>query len=210
MTYLSDITRLSKPNMGGLTILQVARAADILSMTEPVNGVIYSAINFQAGTGFNIWYAADQTMSMVSDDRNTTEGKYKANQLPFFIAKDRPEIKAQLDKAEQDEFVVLYKDANGKIKLFGTKDKPVSFIYSYSTDETRAGRNGYSCRFYYDGPDNVNFYNAAIASAPVGIAPIIIQWNGATILSAQPGVVSVVNFISEFEYSDFEINPIAT
>ena len=109
-----------------------------------------------------------------------------------------------MDSAEQDEFVVLYKDANFSYKLFGTLENPVRFSYSYDTSARHAGRNGYSCEFRYEGPDNIFFYEGAIALPPVGAPPVIIRWNGQVIGTAQPG--AIVDLDSEFKYSDFKID----
>lgn len=204
MNYLSEIARLSQSNMGGIAQLQVARKADVISIPEPVDGVIYGNLEFQQGKGFVRWMVADQTIEMSSETNDGRESTFKSNQLPFTIAKDRPEIKKMLDAATEDEFIVLYKDSNGKFKLFGTLEGPVRFAYNHSSGQSRSARNGYACQFFFEGSDNLNFYEGNIASAPGGAAPVIIQWNGVFQLSAQPG--DVVNIVSEFKIQDFLIN----
>ncbi len=204
MSYLADISRLTGQNMGGLIHLQVARAADIVSINEAVNGVVYGEITFLEGKGFHTWYSTSQTMKLESSDRDSREGNYKLNRLPFIISKDRPAIKVILDNAILDEFVVLYKDANGTQKIFGTLDNPVRFAYSYDTSASHSGRNGYSCEFRYEGPDNIFFYEGNVTIPPAGLPVSLVRWNGQVIGTLQPG--EIADLTSEFKYTDFQIN----
>ena len=204
MNYLIDIARLSQSNIGGLVKIQVARKADVINIPEAVDGVIYGNIEFQQGKGFITWYVADQSMEMISEGVDSRDGIVKNNQLPFVIAKDRAELKSVLDKALDDEFIVLYRDGNGKSKLLGSLSAPARFAYTHQSGTNRSARNSYNCRFYHEGNENLAFYEGNIANAPVGGAPVIIQWNGVFQIAAQAG--DVVNILSEFKIDDFLIN----
>lgn len=209
MNYLTDIERLTKPNMGGLVLLQVARVADILSIPTPSGGQIYGDIDFVTGKGFHTWYATDESMSMQSEDVNSMEGNYKQNRLPFLISKDRPEIKAMLDQAMQDSFIVKYMDANGSIKLFGTLEAPVQFGFAHTTNASRADINGYNCQFYYDGPDNVYYLNEDTpAPPPTGDTNVILRINGVVKAVAPAG--SIIDVSTDFKVSDFKFNATVT
>ncbi|MEM7551734.1 MAG: hypothetical protein AAF363_18765 [Bacteroidota bacterium] len=205
MSYLSQIGRLSDAsNLGGLVELQVARVADIISMSNSINGVVYGDITFSEGRGFVTWYKTYQTGRISSRDRSGREGSYKSNRLPFVLPKDNPAIRHILDAALEDEFVVLFRDSNNSQKIFGTKKAPVRFNFSHDSGSRTSQRNGYDCEFYYDGPDNIFFYDGSIQSPPDDIQPVIIKWNGISRLVALPG--QEVNITSEFEINDFEID----
>ncbi len=204
MSYLADISKITGQNMGGIVKLQVARASDIISIPDPVDSVVYGNITFLTGRGFYTWHSTSQTIRLQSGDRDSKEGNYKSNRLPFVISKDRATIKDILDNALDDEFVVVYKDANGNEKIFGTLENPVRFNYSYDTNSSYSGRNGYSCEFQYEGPDNISFYDGTIPMAPAGDLPVLIRWNGQVIGQGFPG--EIVDFDSEFPYDDFAIN----
>jgi hypothetical protein len=98
---------------------------------------------------------------------------------------------------------VLFKDANGQQKIFGLLDRPVSFRFSHSSGNNVAAKNGYECEFYYDGPENMFEYNGAIAQAPAGPAPAVVQFNGVAIASLQPG--ETLNIISEYSFDEYFI-----
>lgn len=204
MSYLSNIARFSgSGNIGGVLTIQVIRKEDVETIPEPNYGTVYGDITPKAGKAFVTWRVTIESPRTKSDSRNSREGSTKGNRLNFLIPKDRPEIKAQLDQAEDDEFIILYTDANGKTKLFGLLDTPVKFEYNHDSGGSFADFNSYECTFYYDGPDNLFHYNGALPSPPVGTAPAIVRYNGAAIASLQPG--ETLNIISDFGFTDFYI-----
>lgn len=208
MSYLNAIERFTGDNLGGIIELQVARVSEIDEMPEAEDGVIYGDITFKSGGGFHSWVVTAQTPRLRGDGRDSREGAYRSNRIDFVIPKDRSNIKVLLEKAEADEFIVLYKDSNGNQKIFGHIYAPVFFRFGHDTQSSISARNEYDCSFYYEGPDNNYFYEGSIPEPPTGAASVIIQWNGVTILAARPG--DLINFNSRFEYTDFEINPTVT
>lgn len=185
-----------------LTIL-VIRKDDVESIPEPSYGTVYGDITLKAGKAFVSWKVTIESPRTKSDSRKSREGTTKGNLLNFLIPKDRPEIKAQLDQAEDDEFIILYTDANSKAKLFGLLDTPVKFQYNHDSGGSIADFNSYECSFYYDGPDNIFHYNGDLPSAPGGSAPAIVLYNGSPIASLQPE--ETLNIISDFGFTEFYI-----
>jgi len=201
VSYLGNIARFSRSgNLGGIVTLKVARAEDVLSIPEPVGGVIPGDITFLAGRGFATWSATLETKSLRSTARSSREGTIKSNQLSFLLPKDRSSIKTQLDNCESDEFIVLYRDGNGNQILFGRKESPVRFQYDYNSGDAFASFNNYSCTFFYDGPDNRFFYAGSADAQPPGTAPSIVQYTtGDIIATLSPSDELVVT--SDFEHS---------
>lgn len=204
MSYLQSIARLSQAdNLGGILSIQVARKVDIASMSDPVDGVVYGDITFFPGTGFVSWEVTSETPTANSQSRTSREGPSKGNRLTFIIPKDRPDLRRMFEFAEEDEFVTLYKYANGKQRIFGGLHAPVQFRYNHSSGGSHSDLNHYSCEFYYDGPDNMFEYNGVISAAPAGTAPAIVKYNGAAIASLAPG--DVLNITSNFGFSNFYV-----
>jgi hypothetical protein len=202
MSYLQDISAAGQ-NMGGIVHLQVARAAEIVSIPEPIDSTIYGDITFTEGFGFSIWDVVPNLSEFEANTRTTEEGPSKQNSFKFFIPKDRATIKAMLDKAELDEFVVSYLDSNGSSKIYGLTYKPVRFRYNHKTASYN-GLAGYECEFYFEGPDNSYFYDG-LTPAPSGTAPAIIKYaNGTIIAQLYAGDIIVVT--SAFSM-DFELIP---
>jgi hypothetical protein len=202
MSYLQSINRLSGDNMGGIVLLHVARKADIVSMGPPVNGSVYGNIVFREGTGFVTWQVTLTTPRMRSEGRSSREGAYKSNRLEFIIAKDVANVRSMLLQAEQDEFIILFTDANNQQKVFGLPEAPVRFLFDHDSGGDFSARNGYECRFYYEGPENIYTYNGAFDQAPGAGAPAIVRVNGVVVAQLYPG--EIIDFDTDFEF-DFEI-----
>lgn len=201
MSYLRTIRRLSATdNIGGIIQLQVARVADVIDVPEPIAGIIVGDITFQPGTGFVSWECRLESANMRSRTNASREGSVKANSLPFILPKDRQSIKAQLDQAEDDEFIVLYKDSNGSQVLFGTPNAPLRFRYDHSSGTSFDSLNAYEAEFYYEGPDNRSFYQGAVTTPPPGTGPSTVQHADGTLIATLNPSDELV-FTSDFEHT---------
>lgn len=204
MSYLNSISRLSSAdNLGGIISIQVARAADIQSIPDPVDGVVFGDITFFPGKGFVSWDCTSESGAAEIRSRSSREGSSKGNALPFVVPKGRADLQAMFDQAEEDEFVIRYTDANGKNFIFGTKDLPVRFKYDHTSGESHADLNRYNCEFYYTGPTNIFEYNGAVSAPPGAGAPAVVKFNGVAIAVLQPG--EELNIISEFGFTNFYV-----
>jgi hypothetical protein len=202
--YLQNITRFNAAdNIGGLLEIKVARKADIESIQDPFTGIVYGDIVFLPDKGFVTWAVTPDTPGADSNSRQTREGTTKGNRLKFSVPKDRATIRAMFEKASDDELIVLYKDANGKQKIFGLFDAPVKFRFSHSSGNAPSGKNGYECEFYYEGPENMFEYNGAILAAPAGPLPSVVTFNGVVIASLQPG--DTLEITSDYSFTEYFI-----
>lgn len=193
MSYLQNIDAITGDNLGSLLDLRVARVADVESIPAPSNGVIYGDIALKSGKGWASWRVTRNTPRHRTTPRNAMEGEYESASLEFTMAQDRPFVRNMLRQSQGDEHIVLYKDANGKWKVFGSISEPVRFRYSHDSGSAIAQRNAYSCEFYADGASNSWFYNGEIAVAPAGALPAIVRKGDGTILaSLQPGQTFVI------------------
>jgi hypothetical protein len=202
MGYLSNINRLSAAdNIGGILDIQVARKVEVALVKDPVAGVVYGPITMVGAAGFVTWQVTGETPGTNSTGRAGNQGTSKGNRLKFSIPKDRASLRAMFEQASEDEFVVLYRDANGQQKIFGSPASPVQFRFNHSSGDTPGSKNGYECEFYFDGPENMFEYNGAITSAPAGPAPAIVNFNGAAIASLAPG--ETLNITSEYSLEEY-------
>lgn len=203
MSYLQAITRQRTDNLGGVITLQVVRRADVESMPEPVDGVIYGDITFAAGAGWITWDVTFESAHISSSDSLTREGFATINNMPFRIPRDIPGIRSMLNLAAEDEFIVLFRDSAGRAKIFGLPEAPVRLVFTHDGGQALPDGNFYTPRFFYEGPDNINFYEGDIPIAPGGGSPAVVKFNGTPIASLQPG--EVLNIESEFGFQQFFI-----
>lgn len=204
MSYLKTISRLSaQDNLGGLVKIQVIRKDDVVSIPDPVDGIIYGDIEFQEGAGFVTWDVTLETSKISTDDHSGKEGSSKTNRLPFSVPKNRADIRSMFLKAEDDEFIVLFKDAStGKTRIFGQLEAPVRFRFNHDSGDTFSSGNRYQGEFFYTGPDNIYEYDGTIPAAPPGAAPAIVKWaDGTVIATLYPGDILIVDseFAHEFQ-----------
>jgi hypothetical protein len=188
VSYLQNIDSFSGDNMGSLLELRVIRKDDVSAIPDPVDGVIYGDITLNAGKSLVTWNVTRSTPRHRSSNKGSMEGDYEEASLNFVIPKDQPAIRRMLQLAQEDEHIVLYKDANGQWKLFGSLDDPVRFRFSHDSGGSHSQRNAYSCEFYSEGAANTWFYDGSIPSPPVGTPPAIVRKSDGTILaSLSPG-----------------------
>lgn len=169
-------------------------------MPKPVNGIVYGPPTFKPGTAFIVWDVTIETGRMQSTDSPGRDGNKKVNRLSLLVPKSKADLSHMFRLMENDEFIVLYVE-NGRQKIFGQLHAPAQFTSRHDTGSAFADRNAYECQFYYEGPDNIFFYNGTSGTPPVGTAPAIVQFNGVPIASLTPG--QVFNIQSEFGFTNF-------
>jgi hypothetical protein len=203
VSYLVNVDAHTGDNLAGLLDLRIVRASEVSAIGTPSAGSIYGNIDLLPSAQFVRWYATLESPRISSQTTQTREGSTKRNTLPFIIPKDRPGVRAMLERMMDDEFVVLFKYPNGQQKIFGQKHAPVLFSFDHDSGAEFSSRNGYECRFYYQGPDNIFFYFGSTPAPPSGPAPAIVNINGNFLAQLLPG--QTLNIDSDFDFNDFQI-----
>jgi hypothetical protein len=194
MGYIKPIKRLSATdNKGSILQLLIARKVEVVSIPDPIRGVITGDIVFAAGCGFTRWDVTLETARIKSNGKQTREGVTRSNPLTFSVPKDNAIARYQFLVAEADEFIVCFTDGNGSRKLYGTLDSPVRFTFDHDGGGRFADGNKYDCQFYYDGPDNIYFYSGNITDTPPGTESSRVEFaNGDLISLLSPTDVLIV------------------
>jgi hypothetical protein len=205
VSYLTNVDPHTGDNLAGLIELRIIRAAEVSAIPAPVGGTVYGTITVLPGTGFVRWYATLETPRISTQTNQNREGQTKRNSLPFIIPKDRPDLRTILERMTEDEFILLFRYPSGTQKLFGQKHAPVKFSFDHDSGAEFSNRNGYECRFFYNGPDNIFFYPGTVTPAPAGPAPAIVNLNGNFLAQLLPG--QTLNIDSDFDFTDFQITP---
>jgi hypothetical protein len=172
------------------------------SIPDPVGRVVYGNIVLKEGAAFVTFDVTLETARLQGNSNITSEGKSKKYSLPFVVSKAKPAISDMFELMEEDEFIVVLIE-NGRQKLVGLLNAPLQFAFNHDSGAQVSDRNNYECRFYYEGPDNVYFYEGALAAAPVGPAPAIVKHNGVVLASLAPG--EIFNSESDFGFTDFYV-----
>jgi hypothetical protein len=182
MSYLNSIPYLETENLSGLTLISLIRVPDVLQFPDSYNGIATSAIIFKEGKGWSAWAATYRTSSFSRRAQDTQEGVLTNQELPFIIPRYTPAITSMLRLAERDEFIILFKDANGQEYLWGNPQKPVRFLFDQSTG-SGSGRNQYECKFYSESSENILAYPVTFGTVPAdpnACRPVVIRRGSST------------------------------
>jgi hypothetical protein len=121
------------------------------------------------------------------------EGKLQKYDLNFEVPKADFDNNSLLSTMKNDYFIVIFRDSNGRVKVFGYLENPVRFTSEHSTGSSARGKNGYACKFYTEGTTEVvSFYGfemPAIANEQFIGKPVTIKKNGQTIAIVPAGSV---------------------
>lgn len=202
MSYLTSIARLSSAdNLGGVLTIEVARAADIETIPDPVDDQIFGDVTFLPGRGFHSWQVSLESASADVRSRPSIHGTSEDTTVPFIIPKNKPDILTMLRRAVDDTFIIIITDANGSRKMFGQKHAPVKLRFDSTSGKSQADLNHYRCEFYCSAPENLFHYNGNIAAAPPGAAPVILRVNGVVMAVAYAGQIIDVDTDFEFDFN---------
>lgn len=193
MSYLQNIAAFSSDNLGSLLEIRVARRADVQSIPAPSYGVVYGDIVLKPGKSWAQWSVTRNTPRHRSAFQASMEGDFESASLSFTIPRDRAAIRPMLQMAQDDDHIVLYRDANSEWKLYGSLSDPVRFRFSHDTGSAPVQRNAYACEFYSEGSANTWFYNGEVSAPPSGTPPAIVRFsNGQIVAALQPGETLII------------------
>tara|TARA_R110001599_G_scaffold332511_1_gene547996 strand:- start:38951 stop:39565 length:615 start_codon:yes stop_codon:yes gene_type:complete len=201
---------MTAQNMGGLISIRLVRAQDVVTFPLVIDGNVTDELVLAEGAAWVEWFCTSQSAGLKSKHSTGSEGDARDLELSFTIGKDTTLKGTQLERSTDDTFIILYRDGNGQLKLFGSKERPVRFKFEATTGQNNRALNGFDCSFFYSGPNNTAYYFADDPEAVTpGISPVIIQWNDGTTITtiAVANAGDVVRINSRFAYTDFDINP---
>lgn len=194
MSYLRNIAPLEDENLPGLIKISVAKASDIATYPDSIEGIAIAEVTFKEGKDWTVWSATYNTANFLNRSNDSDQGIIRAQELPFVLPKSSS-LEAMLNKAERDEFVVLVEDKNGFRELFGSISKPVRFAFDKETGSS-SGRNQYDCRFFSEAIGNKLIYPYEFGTAAnFGNAqPVVIRRGSADgpVLAVAPAGSTVI------------------
>lgn len=178
MSYLLSIPPLeNQDNLSGIRSIRVTRSEDVDVFPEDYEGIAQAELVFKPGKDWVLWASTYRTSQFMARGEDSLEGIARAQELPFVIPRHSEAYTTMLRKAERDQFIVLLEDHNGQRYLFGTKTKPVRFIFDLMSGNG-TDRNQYACRFYSDAPSNLLIYPLVFGDGAIDFGscpPVIVR-----------------------------------
>src|SRR5690606_18831901 len=134
-------------NLSGVRSIRGTRAGDVDVFPEDYEGIVQAEITFHPGKDWTSWASTYRSSRFSGRSEDSLEGVAHSQELPFIIPRHSTAITTMLRKAQRDQFIVLLEDHNGQRYLFGTKSKPVRFMFDLQTGSGQ-DLNQYACKFY--------------------------------------------------------------
>lgn len=147
--------------MGGILRMELIPSDTVLNVPFPIDGKVTEAIVLKEGATIKSWYVIPQTGQFTNRQTEGMEGPGRGKELNFSFPKDHEQTYEEKLKASHDSFVILYTDMNGLKRIWGDPFFPVFFSFDQDSGRVNADRNGFTCKFYDDAPDNLFVYSPA-------------------------------------------------
>lgn len=161
MSNLADLSFDGGSNMGGLLHIQLVSVHEVEQIPYPIQGKIKAPIVLKDGATLRSWYITPQTGQMSNRQARGMEGTHRSKELGFFFPKIKGQNYEQLLMASEDAFVVIFSDLNGSRFLWGNTFFPVYLNFDADSGRVPGDRNGFSCKFFDEAPDNFFEYDPA-------------------------------------------------
>jgi hypothetical protein len=156
---INEIKKHENDNLGSVVELKFLPIEAVETMPIAVNGAVHAPVVLKQNFAWINCYCSPNTISFKEDAADSEHGTYYKKKLSGKTPKDRSEVIDSFSKMDNGKFILLYKDANGTLKLIGSPDEPIYFKNSFSTKEDVAQRNEYDINFEGDGLLKSPVYN---------------------------------------------------
>ena len=136
-------------NPGGTVELYVIDKYDIQTLTAPADGGIEVTADIVpvTGKGFAKWDFAQDKGAMKNGIKGEQGSQYVEHGVEAFIPRMTLEIAAVLETCINRRFIVLKKDANGQVWIYGDLLRPLTFETDYNSGTKFTDVNGTNVKF---------------------------------------------------------------
>lgn len=156
------------PTVGGVRQLRVWPASNVrlpaytgVRLTMPL--IVLDPQNYA-----DIWFLPDSA-GFEEPENFTEQGDFYKPSLQLVVSKDDPDLMEAIERLRAvRQFVAVYRDANGQVKLVGTPQHPLRFAAGLETGKRPGERNGYPLSFTGQTPRPAPFYSMLLP----GTAPL--------------------------------------
>jgi hypothetical protein len=146
-----NIEKSTKKNVGGIASLQFILTSEVdkfptLMKYQPINLndiVLKSPPSGGTEGGWKAIYFTPETCTANSESKNDDAGNYYLNTIKFKHPCENDETSSQLEAIIDTPMLVLVRNLNGTVKLFGTPENPMRIQYDQQTDESVMKQTGY-------------------------------------------------------------------
>lgn len=129
-----------------------------------------ATLALKLGHKWNYLYATPETIQIDGEEQETSSGIKYSYKVKMLVPKDRPEIELLLRQMNQRGIILLTRDKNNTIRIFGTPDNPMKKTAKLLIPKEPEGFNGYEITFQGEFPQPALYYggtaNSIIVTPP--------------------------------------------
>ncbi|OFY87859.1 MAG: hypothetical protein A3F72_03020 [Bacteroidetes bacterium RIFCSPLOWO2_12_FULL_35_15] len=156
---MDDITLFEDDNLGGIIRFKIAKADDVESIDDAIDGAITTEITLKANCRWYEVYATLGTIGYAEPTEDTNSGTVYKRNISAFSPKDTIEKTKIFNEMRNGKFIVDYTDSNKLRKIIGSIEEPVRFKYSLNTKSNIPELAGYNISFFGDGTHPAYVYD---------------------------------------------------
>lgn len=156
---VSHLYNVKGANVGGLSVIRVYPASNVVAIAEPVAGIVQEQITLLDEQNYaDIFFPVGEggySEPWARDDH----GPFRKAKLEAWLPKDNPELHECLRLLDlHRKYIALYIDNNGYTKIVGTPEYPLEFSHGLETGKRSRDPNGHDLLFTASLPTNAPFY----------------------------------------------------
>jgi hypothetical protein len=162
MIELANVYTTDCTNIAGLAAIRVIPVDNVVSIPNAQFGIVEEAIVLADENNYMDITFEQDTADFSEDGQDSKQGEFFKTKLELFVAGMKPESDYNLGLLYRGEFVVICTDNNGRVRICGSQDYPMSFTHKKGTSKKVGGSAGYNLTFMSEAPHQSYFYNGSV------------------------------------------------
>lgn len=123
------------------------------------NGQAAAPVSLKAGGQWLQGYATRETLNLTEEPQISEHGTYYKPVISGFVPGESANLIAVMEGMDPYRFMVIMKDAIGRMRLVGTPAMPLNFSANFSSGSGRSDSKGFNFKFFGDTLNRAPMYN---------------------------------------------------
>ena len=148
---------------GGHLSFFIIRESDVISIPDPVDHQITSALTLKGGSGFSRWNFSPASMKFKQSERSSPHGTIYQVTIELFIPGDTLENSLTFEELRGPARVIsIIQTNNSEMKLIGEIDNPARVTFQTERAPGGTGQVGTTVQLSWESLHRAYFYKASV------------------------------------------------
>lgn len=149
---MKDIVYNPGDNTGSILEILFIPASHISTIPDAVGSEILEAVTLVSGKQwFKACLGAASKKGFMDEAAESDNGTYYKKKIMGFVSTDDDTNNDNFSEMENERFVCITKDREGRTRLVGSKEQPLFFSSTYNTQNEITGLKGHVISWYGTG-----------------------------------------------------------